>query len=275
VIRAGLDRRRTDPKGIPRMSDGISGIRSEISWSTSSQITVFGHDLVDDLVGKVGLGDMGFLELTGRLPGPGESAMFNALTVSLVEHGMTPSAIATRLTHYGAPDSLQSAVAAGLLGLGTTFVGSIEGAARYVQEADLGGDLEAEAAKIVEPFVAARRLIPGIGHPIHKPLDPRAERLFTILDENGLSGPQMPLIRAVARQAGEALGKELPVNVTGAIGAIASRLGIDWRAARGIGVMARAVGLVGHVLEEITSPTAPTIWREVEEAATSHHSNHA
>jgi citrate synthase len=265
------NRQPTDLKGTAKMSDGISGIRSEISWSTPSRITVFGHDLVDDLVGKVGLGDMGFLELTGRLPGPGESAMFNALTVSLVEHGMTPSAIATRLTHYGAPDSLQSAVAAGLLGLGTTFVGSIEGAARYVQEADLAGDLGSEAEKIVERFVAARTLIPGIGHPIHKPLDPRAERLFAILEQNGLSGPQVPLIREVARQAGDALGKELPVNVTGAIGAIASGLGIDWRAARGIGVMARAVGLVGHVMEEITSPTAPTIWREVEEAATNHH----
>ncbi|MEV4601652.1 citryl-CoA lyase [Amycolatopsis sp. NPDC049253] len=245
--------------------------RSDISWSTSKSITVFGHDLVDDLVGKVNLGDMGFLELTGRLPTPGESSVFNALTVSLVEHGMTPSAIASRLTHYGAPDSLQSAVAAGLLGLGTTFVGSIEGAARYVQEADLEGDLAAEAAVIVDRFVAAKTLIPGIGHPIHKPLDPRAERLFTLLDEAGLTGPEVALIREVARQAGIALGKELPVNVTGAIGAIASRLGIDWRAARGIGVMARAVGLVGHVLEEIRRPTAPAIWREVDEAATRHH----
>lgn len=255
------------------MTDRLNGIRSEISWSTSSQITIFGHDLVDGLVGKINLGDMGFLELTGRLPDAHESAMFNALTVSLVEHGMTPSAIASRLTHYGSPESLQGAVAAGLLGLGSTFVGSIEGAARYVQEADLAGDLPSEAAKIVERFVAARTLIPGIGHPIHKPLDPRAERLFAIMDEHALTGPQVALIREVARQAGVTLGKELPVNVTGAIGAIASRLGIDWRAARGIGVMARAVGLVGHVLEEITAPTAPTIWRDVEEAATNHHAS--
>ncbi|MBO0850221.1 MAG: citryl-CoA lyase, partial [Pseudonocardia sp.] len=93
------------------MTDRLNGIRSEISWSTSSQITIFGHDLVDGLVGKINLGDMGFLELTGRLPDAHESAMFNALTVSLVEHGMTPSAIASRLTHYGSPESLQGAVA--------------------------------------------------------------------------------------------------------------------------------------------------------------------
>ncbi|HTF48285.1 MAG TPA: citryl-CoA lyase [Pseudonocardia sp.] len=258
-------------KAAPTMTARVHEIRSEISWSTASKITVFGHDLVHDLVGNVNLGDMGFLELTGRRPDPAESAMFNALTVSLVEHGMTPSAIATRLTHYGSPESLQGAVAAGLLGLGSTFVGSIEGAARYIQEASPEGSPDVEAAKIVDRHVSAHTPIPGIGHPIHKPVDPRAERLFTLLHENGLEGPQTALIREVARQAGVALGKELPVNVTGAIGAIASLLGIDWRAARGIGVMARAVGLVGHVLEEIRSPTAPTVWREVEEAVTNHH----
>lgn len=252
------------------MNDSDRGIRSDIGHSTSSQITVFGHDLVEDLVGAVNLGDMGFLELTGRRPTEGESVMFNALAVSLVEHGMTPSAIAARLTRYGAPESLQGAVAAGLLGLGTTFVGSIEGTARYVQEADPAADLCAQAAAIVDQFVSTRTPIPGIGHPIHKPTDPRAERLVAIMDENGLDGPEIPLVREVARQGGQVLGKELPVNVTGAVGAIASRLGIDWRAARGIGVMARAVGLVGHILEEIHSPTAPTIWHEVEDAATSH-----
>lgn len=252
------------------MTDHHDGIRSAIGRSTASTITVFGHDLVEDLVGKVDLGDMGFLELTGRLPTPGESAVFNALTVSLVEHGMTPSAIASRLTRYGAPESLQGAVAAGLLGLGSTFVGSIEGTARYVQEADPAADPSTQAAAIVERFVTTRAPVPGIGHPIHKPTDPRAERLVTIMNENGLDGPEIPLVREVARQAGVALGKELPVNVTGAIGAIASRLGIDWRAARGIGVMARAVGLVGHVLEEIRDPAAPAIWHDVEEAAADH-----
>lgn len=252
------------------MSHDLGDIRSDIASSTATTITVFGHDLVTELLGTVNLGDMGFLELTGRLPDPAESRLFNALTVCLVEHGMTPSALATRLTHFGSPESLQGSVAAGLLGLGTTFVGSIEGAARYVQEADLDGDLAEQASAIVAACRSERRPIPGIGHPIHKPLDPRAERLFALAGKLDLADAHEGLVRAVSAEASAQLGRELPVNATGAIGALAVRLGIDWRAARGIGVMARAVGLVGHVLEEIRTPMAPQVWNTVEEAATRH-----
>ena len=108
--------------------------------STADRITVRGHDLVEDLIGKVSLGDMAFLELKGRLPSSQESKVFNALAVTLVEHGMTPSAIAARLTYFGAPESLQGAVAAGLLGIGDRFGGSVEEAARTLQEALAGAE---------------------------------------------------------------------------------------------------------------------------------------
>src|SRR6478672_3572143 len=121
--------------------------------STADRITVKGHDLVEDLIGKVSLGDMAFLELKGRLSSRHESIVFNALAVTLVEHGMTPSAIATRLTYFGAPESLQGAVAAGLLGIGDRFGGSVEGAARMLQEAlreaEPSADLAAMATRIV------------------------------------------------------------------------------------------------------------------------------
>src|SRR5256886_12323995 len=109
-------------------------LRSDIAHSTADRIVVRGHDLVD-LIGRVSLGDVAFLELKGRLPTPQESTVFNAIAVALVEHGMTPSAIASRLTYLGAPESLQGAVAAGLLGLGDRYGGSVEGVARMLQEA--------------------------------------------------------------------------------------------------------------------------------------------
>lgn len=110
-------------------------LRTDISWSTEDTITIKGLDLCRDIMGKVSLGDMAFLELTDRLPDERESRVFNALAVILVEHGMTPSAIVTRMTICGAPEAMQAAVAAGLNGLGSVFVGSMENAARLLQTA--------------------------------------------------------------------------------------------------------------------------------------------
>src|SRR5439155_1407799 len=110
-------------------------LRSELAWSSPDRIVVRGHDLVQDLIGKASLGDVAFLELKGRLPTEQESTVFNAIAITLVEHGMTPSAIAARLTYLGAPESLQGAVAAGLLGLGERLGGPVEDAARMLQQA--------------------------------------------------------------------------------------------------------------------------------------------
>ncbi len=115
-------------------------LKSELGWSTADRIVVRGRDLVQDLIGEVSLGDVAFLELKGRLPTRQESIVFNAIVVTLVEHGMTPSAIAARLTYFGAPESLQGAVAAGLLGMGDRFGGSAEDAARMLQAALEGAD---------------------------------------------------------------------------------------------------------------------------------------
>lgn len=241
--------------------------------STAERIVVRGKDLVEDLIGKVSLGDMAFLELKGRLPTNKESTVFNALAVTLVEHGMTPSAIATRLTYYGAPESLQGAVAAGLLGIGDRFGGSVEEAARTLQEAlagsDKGTDLHQLAQEIVATHKERKRPIAGLGHPVHKPVDPRAQRLFELAAENGFSGPYVGLMQAISQEAQRTHGRELPVNATGAIGAIASELEIPWRVSRGLAVMARAIGLVGHLQEEQQEPLAAEIWNRIEEESSS------
>ncbi len=239
-------------------------LRSSLGRSTPDRVYVRGHSLTDDLLGKVSLGDVAYLELMGRLPTPQESVMFNALLVTLVEHGMTPSAIAARMTYYGAPEALQAAVAAGILGMGDRFGGSIEQAARTLQEAPGDGDLREIARQIVEVHRTARKAISGLGHPIHKPRDPRTVRLFELAAGNGLSGRHVALMELIGEEATAAYGRPLPVNATGAIAAVASEMGIPWRVCRGLAVMARAIGLVGHVREEMEAPMAAEIWSRVE-----------
>ena len=242
-------------------------LRSGLGRSTADQIFVRGHDLSADLIGKVSLGDVAYLELKGRLPNHHESVMFNALAVTLVEHGLTPSTIAARLTYFGAPEALQAAVAAGLLGMGDRFGGSIEQAARILQEAPAGADLRAIARQIVKSHQASKQIIPGLGHPVHKPADPRTTRLFELAAENGFSGRHVQLMQLIAEEATAAYGRDLPVNATGAIAAIASEMEFPWRITRGLAVMARAIGLVAHLQEEMDEPMAGEIWSRSEEEA--------
>ena len=242
-------------------------LKSGLGRSTTDQIFVRGHDLTEDLIGKVSLGDVAFLELKGRLPSHQESVMFNALVVTLVEHGLTPSTIAARLTYFGAPEALQAAVAAGLLGMGDRFGGSIEQAARTLQEAPRDGDLGTIARHIVESHRKANEVIPGLGHPIHKPIDPRTTRLFELAAKNGFSGRHVQLMELIAEEATAAYGRDLPVNATGAIAAIASEMDFPWRITRGLAVMARAIGLVAHLQEEMDEPMAGEIWSRSEEEA--------
>jgi citrate synthase len=242
-------------------------LKSRLGRSTAAQIFVRGHDLAEELIGKVSLGDFAFLELMDRLPTPRESVMFNAIAVTLVEHGLTPSTIAARLTYFGAPEALQGAVAAGLLGMGDRFGGSIEQAARMLQEAPSGGDRREVAREIVAGYRTRHEVIPGLGHPIHKPADPRTTRLFALAAENGFSGRHVELMQHLSTEASAAYGRDLPVNATGAIAAIAGEMSIPWRITRGIAVMARAIGLVAHVQEEMDEPMAAEIWSRSEEEA--------
>jgi citrate synthase len=237
--------------------------------STADRIVVRGLDLTKDVLGKVSLGDFAFLELKGRLPTPQESIVFNALVVTLVEHGMTPSAIAARMTYFGAPEALQAGVAAGILGMGDRFGGSIEQAARMLQEAladqPKDADLKGIARQVVADHKANKKVIGGLGHPIHKPIDPRTPKLFAIAADNGFSGRYVKLMELIGAEATHSYGRELPVNATGAIGAIASELDFNWRVGRGLAVMARAIGLVGHLQEEMAEPMAAEIWARVDE----------
>jgi len=256
------------------MTRKAATIRSDIGFSTPDRITIRGKDLPNEILGHMNLGDFAYFQLTGQTATQNQSRVFNAMLITLVEHGITPSALVARLTYAGAPESLQAAVAAGLCGLGTVFVGTTEGAAKMLYEALAGvgddADLSALAVTTVAEFRERKQIIPGIGHPLHKPIDPRTPRLFQIAEENGMNGRYIELMKLIAAEAERAFGKVLPINATGAIGAICCEFGFPWKIVRGFGVMARSIGLVGHIMEESETPMALEIWHRIEAEASGH-----
>ncbi|WP_227247541.1 citryl-CoA lyase [Paraburkholderia caribensis] len=249
-------------------------IRSDIAWATPTKVSIHGLDLCEEIVGKIDFGQMAFLQWFSRLPDERELRIFNAMMVILVEHGITPSSLATRMTYAGAPEAVQASVAAGLLGLGSVFVGSLDNAARLLQ-ASLPDprnvpDLDMLAREIVDDYRSRKEILPGIGHPFHKPIDPRAPALFRVAQETGYDGPYIRLMTAIGREAERQLKRALPVNVTGAMAAVASEMGIPWQICRGLAVAARSIGLVGHILEEMRQPLATALYLRTEHEASAH-----
>jgi citrate synthase len=249
-------------------------LRSDIAWSAPDRIVVRGRNLADEIIGHMDIGQFAYFQITGAEATPQQSVIFNAILVTLAEHGVTPSVLAARLTYAGAPESLQAAVAAGLCGVGSRLVGSLEGAAEMLYEAlpdpAAAVDLKELAERTVAGFRSESRPIPGIGHPVHKPVDPRTPRLFALAEENGMRGPYVELMIAIAAEAERVTGRSLPVNATGATGALCCELGFPASIVRGFGVMARAIGLVGHLLEEQSSPIAMSVWHDVDQRASEH-----
>jgi len=253
----------------------LGKVKSDIAWATPTKVVIHGYDLCEEIVGKLDFGQMAFLQIFARLPRDAdELRMFNAMMVILVEHGITPSSLATRMTYCGAPEAVQASVAAGLLGLGSVFVGSLDNAARMLQEAlpDKAAptDIPALARQIVTDYRSRREIIPGVGHPFHKPLDPRTVALFKVAQETGYYGAYAELMTAIGAEAERQTGRVLPVNVTAAMAAVASQMDIPWRVCRGLAVAARAVGLVGHIIEEMRQPMADELYLRIEHEATEH-----
>jgi citrate synthase len=244
-----------------------SWLRSEIGKSTPDSITVRGRDLATDLMGQVTFTELAFLLTANRMPSPGETRLFDAALVALADHGLTPSVLAARLTWTGATESLQGAVAAGLLGAGNVFLGVVEDTARFLA-AILADAAEDAAERGVQAEIAAGRRIPGLGHPVHKVEDPRTPRLYAIADEARIPLPHLTLLRTVAEVHAAATGKALPINGAGAAGAAFADLGFPPTIVRGFALLARTAGLVGHLAEEMEHPIGRRLWLDVEHRAT-------
>ncbi|SNS27057.1 citrate synthase [Geodermatophilus saharensis] len=256
--------------------DGLS-FPTSLGTSTAEEIRLLGRDLTTELMGRVGFGELAFWLLSTRRPTPAETRVFEAVLVALADHGFTPTAIATRLTYLSAPDSLQGALAAGLLGGGSRFLGVTEDCGVFLhavleaQEGPLPTDddgWDALALEAVRATRAAGRLVPGLGHPVHKVRDPRTAVLVRIAEEEGLRGPHLRLFEAVGRVHEQVLGRRLPLNGAGVCGAALADLGLPVEMLRGVALLARAAGLLGHIAEERRRPIGMDAYLAVDRNAT-------
>jgi citrate synthase len=243
---------------------------TSIGASDATSIRLLGHDVAGDLMGEVSFGDLAFWLVALRRPTPGELRVFEAVLVALADHGFTPSVIAARLTLTGAPESVQGALSAGLLGGGSRYLGVTEDCGAFLAGALVAHDgplpdddagWDAIAASAVQAQRDSGRLVPGLGHPVHKDLDPRTPAMFRIAAAEGLKGPHLRLFEAVGRVHPAILGRTLPLNGAGVCGAALADLGFSPDTLRGFALLARTAGLLGHLAEEMRRPAGPGIYR--------------
>ncbi|HLW91712.1 MAG TPA: citryl-CoA lyase [Roseiarcus sp.] len=227
-----------------------------ISASNPHTILVRGFDLVEDLIGQASFTDYFWLLVTGASPSKAQSTILDATLVAIAEHGLVPSVQASRMTLAAAPEAFQGAVAAGLLGCGSVILGASEAAGRLTTEvlSLKSARLEDAVRSVLETYRAEKRPIPGFGHPLHKEGDPRAKKLFELAERLGVAGAHTEATREIERQLPKVIGKPLMMNVSAAIPAVLLDGGYPLLALKGVPLLARAAGLVGHLLEEIKRP---------------------
>jgi citrate synthase len=253
---------------------------TSLGTSDADTITLLGQNLADDLMGKVGFGELTLWMVTQRRPTPSQVRVFESVLVALADHGFTPTAIAARLTYLSAPDSLQGALAAGLLGGGSRFLGVTEDCGQYLaavldRAAAAGRPLPVDdggydelALEAVTRSREAGKFVPGLGHPVHKVRDPRTPVLIKIADEEGVRGPHLRLFEAIGRVHPRVLHRTLPLNGAGTCGAVLADLGLPLGMLRGFALLARAAGLLGQLAEEQREPIANDIYLSVDRNAT-------
>ena len=237
------------------MTDGVS---SSIAKAYPERVEVRGRDLTGELMGRLSFSEYFHLLLTGREPTEEQRFFLDLLLVSIAEHGLMPSNVAARMTLAADPESLQGAVAAGILGAGPVVLGSSEACARLLatgqERVAAGEDCPAVARQLVRAIQAAGGKVPGFGHPVHRPVDPRAERILELADERSASGPHVLLAGELAGAVAETYAKPLPMNVALAIAAVWLDLGYTPETAKTIPILARTASLLAHLVEEQERP---------------------
>jgi citrate synthase len=236
---------------------------SSISQAYPDRVEVRGRDLAGDLMGKLSFTEYFHLLFTGREPTDDQRFFLDLVLVSIAEHGMMPSNVAARMTLAADPGSLQGAVAAGILGCGPVVLGTSAECARLLEEARASGREPLEIAREIHDSGGK---IPGFGHPVHRPLDPRAERILELADERGISGPYVELARQLRDAVAEVWGKPLTMNVSMPIAAVMLDLGFPSAAVNAVPILARTAGLLAHLAEEQERPLGFFMAGKAEEA---------
>lgn len=239
-----------------------------LSTHDETSVTVRDRSLTTEVMGEMDFGGAVYLLLAGEPPTEAESRVVNAMLSSLMVHGFTPHSLAARLTLLSEPASTQGAIASGLLGVGSRFAGAMEGCARDLQSVAGADDTDESIRELVTGYRERGEAFSGIGHAHFDPVDPRAERLFELADEDGITGDHVEILREVQSRFEEEVGRDLPINVTGAIAAVTSDMGLPPEAGRGIAIVSRAAGLTAEVIEERQSPIARDVWEYVSDHRT-------
>jgi citrate synthase len=221
-------------------------------------------------MGRLSFTEFFHLLLTGDEPTEEQRFFLDLLLVSLAEHGMMPTNVAARMTLAAAPESLQGAVAAGILGAGPVVLGTSEECARLLERAQAevaaGAEPAAVAREAAQEIQASGGKVPGFGHPVHRPLDPRAERILELADARGASGAHVLLARRLRDAVAETWGKPLTMNVAMPIAAVLLDLGFPSAAVKAVPILARTAGLLAHLAEEQDDPIGFLLARAAEEA---------
>jgi citrate synthase len=236
---------------------------TRISRASPDRIEVRGRDLAGDLMGRLGFTEYFHLLLTGREPSDDERFFLDLLLVSIAEHGLMPSNIAARMTLAADPESLQGAVAAGILGAGPVILGAAEDCAVLLAAMHAEGRDPTQVARDVH---AAGGKVPGFGHPLHRPVDQRAERILELADARGVSGSHVALARGLRDAVAETWGKPLTLNVSLPIAAVMLDLGYPPAIVKAVPILARTASLLAHLAEEQEQPIGFLLAAKAEEA---------
>lgn len=237
---------------------------TSISTATPDTITVRNHDLVNELMGGVTFTEYFYLLTTGRKPTADQAFFLDVLMVSIAEHGLVPTNQAARMTYAADPDFLQGAVAAGLLGCGKVILGTTEVAGQFLRDTQAriaGGETLDE---IITEMRDTGRRIPGFGHPLHKPVDPRAQRILSLAEERGVAGTYSKLARDVEDAVVRLWSKPLPMNVSFAIPAVLLDLDFPPTVLKAVPILARTASLLAHLAEEAETPIGFTLSHHAE-----------
>jgi citryl-CoA lyase len=234
--------------------------QSSISEVSANQIFVRGYDIAE-LMEKVSFSDAVYLVLRGNLPDAKSSELFRAILVSCIDHGVTPPSVLAARTVMSAGNSLNTAVAAGIMAIGDVHGGAIEQSARILQEvARKEGDLHSLAISLVRELNATKQLMPGFGHKLHTS-DPRTIKLLELAKRSGLDGRHVGLAEEIEKVfAGEGK-KSIPLNIDGAIAAVISDLGFDWQ-------MGKAFFMLSRIGSTASIQALPTGQSEIDKGIT-------